>query len=100
MQGGWPEGKVIVGFFTLHRASPRRISSFVIYLLLFSDGGAFFPGNGNGSAQGSPNSPSGNGNGLPNNNANHVQNVNLTEQPQQQQQLLQQPQVMPTYQVR
>jgi len=68
------------------------------------NGGAFFPGNGNGSAQGSPNSPSGNGNGLPTNNANHVQNVNLTEQPQQllqqqQQQLLQQPQVMPTYQV-
>ena len=100
MQDGLAGGKVIVGFFMLHQASPRWISSFVIYLLLFSDGGAFFPGNGNGSAQGSPNSPSGNGNGLPTNNANHVQNVNLTEQSQQQQQLLQQPQVMPTYQVR
>ena len=59
-----------------------------------SDGGAFFPGNGNGSATGSPNSPSGNGNngGLPPNNANHVQNLaNQTE--------LQQTPVMPTYQV-
>merc|ERR1719412_2595661 len=55
------------------------------------NGGAFFPATGNGSAQGSPNSPSGNGNaGIPTNNANHVQNVNQTEP--------QQPPVMPTYQ--
>lgn len=63
-------------------------------VLSSSDGGAFFPGNGNGSATGSPNSPSGNGNngGLPPNNANHVQNLaNQTE--------LQQTPVMPTYQV-
>ena len=72
-----------------------------------SGNGAFFSGNGNGSATGSPNSPPGSCNGSNGivatpvggaagiNNANNVHNVNQVENMQQQQQQ----QIIQTYQV-